>query len=350
MRLGFARVPGTYTLDPPSGTLSPAPDASSLLGFDPATGTLVPVRISIERGGGLRFDASSGRLAATGETGTGPVELLGIRPVGGAIVPADLDLSHQPGMLAIDPSTGVLAPPAAVAEPGVAALTALGISSPTGALTRLDERSEPQPGQYAVNFAGGTAEPVAPPGLETERPESGFIVGGGIDVRQMLELGSVLEQVSVAGTPNASEIVPGFHAFAEYAWRLISIGAEAGYTVLESEVIFPQGLQRGDLSYLEFGGSVKVRFPIDSDLRPFAAASILGAWFDGDFDLLGLTEARTHETGRIALGGGFDWWGSPKWGVRLEAVYNTTFESDDAADNIRYGIGVLYSPGGMGAD
>ena len=349
VELDFVRVPGAFALDPSSGTISPSPDNAAFLGFDPASGALVPVRISVVRGRGLVFDAGTGRFSAAAETGAGTVELLGVRPMNGAIVPVDFDLVHRPGMLAIDPRTGILAPPGQAAEPGVTALTVLGIHTPTGALTRLDVTNTPRPGQYAVNFATGRAEPVSAPALETEPPESGFLVGGGIAILQMLELGNVLEQVSV-GTPNASEVVPGVRAFAEYAWRAISIGAEAGYTVLESEVLFPQGLQRGDLSYLEVGGSLKIRIPIDAPITPFATASVLGAWIDGDFDLEGQVEARTHETMRAGLGGGFDYWGTPKWGFRLEAVYNTTFESDDAADHIRYGIGVLYSPGGMGAD
>ncbi|HET9333945.1 MAG TPA: outer membrane beta-barrel protein [Gemmatimonadota bacterium] len=349
VELDFVRMPGAFALDPSSGTISPSPDNAAFLGFDPASGTLVPVRISVVPARGLVFDPGTGRLSAAAETGPGTVELLGVRPMNGAIVPVDFDLVHRPGMLAIDPRTGILAPPGQAAEPGVTALTVLGIHTPTGALTRLDVTNTPRPGQYAVNFATGRAEPVAAPALETERPESGFLVGGGVAILQMLELGNVLEQVSV-GTPNASEVVPGVRAFAEYAWRAISIGAEAGYTVLESEVIFPQGLQRGDVSYLEVGGSLKIRIPIDAPITPFATASILGAWFDGDFDLEGLVEARTHEAMRAGLGGGFDYWGTPNWGVRLEAVYNTTFEQDDAADHIRYGIGVLYSPGGMGAD
>ena len=349
VELGFVRMPGAFALDPSSGTISPSPDNAAFLGFDPASGGLVPVRISVVRGRGLVFDPGTGRLSAAAETGAGAVELLGVRPVNGAIVPVDFDLVHRPGMLAIDPRTGILAPPSQAAEPGVTALTVLGIHTPTGALTRLDVTNVPRPGQFAVNFATGMAVPVSAPELETEAPESGFLFGGGLDVRQMLELFSVLEQVSV-GTPNASEVVPGVHAFAEYVWRLISVGAEAGYTVLESEVIFPQGLQRGDLSYLEVGGSLKVRFPTGGDFRPFVAASLLGAWIDGDFDLEGVTEARTHEVARAGLGGGFDYWAAPKWGFRLEAIYDTSFEQDDGLDNIRYGFSFLYSPDRLGGN
>ena len=346
--LSLVRVPGTFVLETRSGTISPAPDNSALLGFDRVARDLVPIRVSPIRGRGLALDPGTGRLATTAEAGSGAGHLLGIRP-DGTVVPVDVDLIHRFGTLAIDPGTGSLV--ARGEAPGAAGggLSVVGVHPTTGALSRMDVGIAPRPGQYAVNIATGRMAPVVALVPEDDRAKSGFVLGGGVDVFQMIEFESVLEQVSV-GTPNASEFVPALHVFAEYVWRAISIGGEVGYTVLESEVLFPQGLQRGDLSYFEAGGTLKVRIPIDADVIPYVTASLLGAWIDGDFDLEGLTESRTHETARTALGAGLDYWATPEWGFRLEAAYNTTFEQDDAADHIRYGIGVLYSPGGMGAD
>lgn len=346
VELAATRAPGTFIMDPRSGTLSPSPDESALLGFDLSGGGLVPVFLSPVRGRGLSIDRSTGRLSATAETGSGPVHLLGIRSDGAAIVAVDVDFVHQPGILAIDPGTGLLV---AGGEAPDADLTPLGIQSPTGALTRVDLRATPRPGQYAIDLSTGTAEPIAAPALESEPVRSGFLFGGGLEVRQMLKLADVLEEVS-PGATDATKIAPGIHAFAEYAWRMISIGAEGGYSVMETEVTFPQGLQTGDLTYFEIGGSVKVRIPVEGPLTPYAVFAILRASIEGDFEIEGLTESRTHETKRDGIGAGFDYWATPNWGVRGEAMYNTTFEDQDAADHIRLHLGVVYSPEGTGRD
>lgn len=348
VELSLSPSPGTYSLETRSSTLSPAPGNSSLLGFDPATGALVPIGVSPTRGRGLAVDPVSRRLSATAEAGSGAGQLLGIR-ADGSVVPVDIDLVHQFGTLAIEPGTGSLVARGEAPGAETGGLSVVGVHSTTGALSLMDIGFAPRPGPYAVNIATGRAEAVTVPTPEDDQVKSGFVLGGGVDVLQMIEFESVLEEVSV-GPPNASEFVPGVHVFAEYVWRLISIGAEAGYTVLESEVLFPQGLQRGDLSYLEAGGSLKVRIPIDADVIPYVSASLLGAWIDGDFDLEGLTEARTHSTARTALGAGLDYWATPEWGFRLEAAYNTTFEQDDAAEHLRFGASVLFSPSKVGLD
>lgn len=351
MEIALRRQPGSFALDPRVGILSPPAVAQAFLGYDPAAGTLAPVEvIAVPGRGSLEVDAATGRVSLD-PAGAGPdaasLSLLGIAPDGRSLVPVDLQVIYRPGLLTMDPPTGDFTfqgePPA---QPE--GLTLVGVNRPTGALMRAHLESAPLPGAYTVNPLAGTVEQVV------EEPEAGgasggFVFGGGLDVRQMLKLQDVLEEGGGGATgASATDFAPGLHGFAEYRWRLISLGVEAGYSVMDTEIRFPQGLQTGDLQYFEFGGNVKVHVPLEGNLHPYATFAILRVSSEADFELEGLTESRTYEAKRDGLGAGFDYWINLQWGLRLEALYNTTFEDSDAAEHIRWRLGLTYSADGVG--
>ncbi|HYO46379.1 MAG TPA: porin family protein [Gemmatimonadota bacterium] len=354
VEVGLAREPGSFALDPRSGTLSPAPSGPALVGFDAAAGAPVPVEVSPVRGRGrLSVDPRTGQMSSVDETpapaqGTGSLTLLGIRS-DAKLVPVDLDLVYRSGVLAIDPLTGLLSPPgeAPAQDPRASLLTMLGVHSPTGALTRVEVEPALKPGEYAINLASGTLAQVAARPEADDRADA-FVFGVGLDVRQMLKLKDVLEEVgSVATGTDATELAPGIHGFAEYRWRAFSLGLEAAYSVMDTEVRFPQGLQTGDLSYYEIGGNVKIAVPLEGPVSPYGTFAILRAWSEADFEIDGLSEHRTHKTKRDGIGAGIDYWRSPHWGLRVEGLYNTTFEDRDAAEHIRWRLAVMYSPSGV---
>jgi hypothetical protein len=350
MEIALRRQQGSFELDPRVGVLSPPPVGQALLGYDPAAGSLAPVEAVAVRGPGtLEVEVATGRVSLD-PSGTGPaaatLSLLGIASDGRALVPVDLQVIYQPGLLTMDPPSGDFAfhgEPSAEPE----GLTLVGVNRPTGALMRARLGSAPLPGAYTVNPLAGTVEEVV-----TE-PESvtvsGFLFGGGLDVRQMLKLQDVLEEGGVGGTgASASDFAPGIHGFAEYRWRAFSLGVEAAYSVMDTEIRFPQGLQTGDLRYLEFGGNVKLHVPLEGNLQPYATFAILRVSSEADFELEGLTESRTYEAKRDGIGAGFDYWINRQWGLRVEGLYNTTFEDSDAAEHIRWRLGVTYSADGVG--
>ena len=115
---------------------------------------------------------------------------------------------------------------------------------------------------------------------------------------------------------------------------------------MDTEIRFPQGLQSGDLTYLEFGGNVKAFIPLDGPVSPYATVAFLRAQSEGDFELEGLTEQRTYESARAGIGAGFDYRFTPLWGFRAEGLYNSAFEDSDAADHLRLRIAVTYSASG----
>lgn len=350
MQIALAREPGTFALDPRVGTLSPPPRGQALVGFDPATGSLAPVEVSAVRGsGGLSIDPGTGQVsldgAAAGPDG-GALSLLGIASDGTTLVPVDLEVVYRPGLLTIDPGTGVFSfPGEAAADEAGGALTMLGVHSPTGALMRGEVESARRPGAFTLDLPAGTVEQVVPVSEPDAERVGGFVFGGGLDVRQMLKLQDVLAEGGVGATgASATELAPGIHGFAEYRWRAFSFGIEAAYSVMDTEIRFPQGLQTGDLKYLEFGGNVKVYVPLEGALSPYATFAILRAQSEGDFELEGLTESRTYESKRDGIGAGFDYRVTPLWGFRAEGLYNTTFEDSDAADHLRWRLAVTYSP------
>lgn len=349
----FVREPGSLALDPLTGTLSPALSGPALVGFDVAAGGLVPVEVSPVRGGGrFSVDPLTGQLSSVVETpapapGTGPLILLGIRS-DAKLVPVDLDLVHQSGVLVIDPLTGLLSPSgqAPAQDPRAGLLTMLGVHSPTGALTRVEVEPALEPGEYTIDLPSGTLSPVVVPKPPARGTEA-FVFGGGLDVRQMLKLEDVLAEVPGATEPNATKLAPGIHGFVEYSWRAITLGVEAAYSFMETEVTFPQGLQTGDLSYLEVGANAKVALPLGGTAWPYGTLAILRSWSEADFEIEGLSEERTHKTTRAGIGAGYDYWW-PHWGLRLEALYSTTFEDSDGTEHIRWRIATMYSPGGFG--
>jgi hypothetical protein len=280
----------------------------------------------------------------------GALSLLGIASDGTELVPVDLEVVYRPGLLTIDPGTGAFSfPGEPAADEARGVLTMLGVHSPTGALMRGQVESARQPGAFTVDLLAGTVEQVVPVSQADTEPVGGFVFGGGLDVRQMLNLQDVLDEGGAGATgATATEVAPGIHGFAEYRWGAFSIGIEAAYSIMDTEIRFPQGLQTGDLTYLEFGGNVKVFVPLEGALSPYATFAILRAQSEGDFELEGLTEQRTYESKRDGIGAGFDYRITPLWGFRVEGLYNTTFEDSDAAEHLRLRLALTYSASGAG--
>ena len=355
MEIALTREPGTFTLDPRVGSLSPPARGPALIGFDAVTGSFAPMEVSAVRGSGrLTIDPGTGRFsldATAPAPEIGALSLLGVASDGSGLVPVDLEVVYRSGLLTIDPSTGALSFPEVPAQEGREVMMMIGIHSPTGALMHGEVESARRTGTFTVDLRAGTVQQVvAQPEAESERPD-GFAFGGGLDLRQMLKLQDVLEEGGVGGTgASASEIAPGVHGFAEYRWRAISLGIEAAYSVMDTEIRFPQGLQTGDLTYFEIGGNVKLFIPLEGPLSPYATFAILRATSEADFELEGLTESRTYEAKRDGIGAGFDYRVTPQWGFRVEGLYNTTFEDSDAAEHIRWRVGVRYSPAGVGGN
>lgn len=353
MEIALTREPGTFALDPRVGSLSPPARGPALVGFDPATGSFAPIEISAVPGtGGLAIDPGTGRFsldATAPAAAIGALNLLGVPSDGGGLVPVELEVVYRPGLLTSDPSTGAFSFPQVPAQEDREVMMMIGVHSPTGALMHGEVESARQPGTFTVDLRAGTVQQVvAQPELESE-PAGGFTFGGGLDLRQMLKLQDVLEEGGVGGTgASASELAPGVHAFAEYRWWAISLGIEAAYSVMDTEIRFPQGLQTGDLTYFEIGGNVKVFIPLEGPVSPYATFAILRATSEADFELEGLTESRTYEAKRDGIGAGFDYWISPEWGFRVEGLYNTTFEDSDAAEHVRWRLGVTFSPDEVG--
>lgn len=347
MGIALARQPGTFALDPRVGILSPPPSGPALVGFDRAAGSFAPVEVSAIRGSGaLAVDPATGQVSldpAAPAREAGALRLLGIAD-GGELVPAGIEVVYRSGLLTIDPGTGAFAfpgePPPQAAGAG---LNLLGVHSPTGALMRGRVESARQPGAFTVDLLAGRVEQVAAPRPDTDRA-AGFVFGGGLDLRQMLNLQDVLAEGGVGGTgASATDIAPGVHGFAEYRWRVFSVGVEAAYSAMDTEIRFPQGLQTGDLTYLEFGGNVKLFLPLEGPVSPYATFAVLRARSEGDFELEGLIEQRTYESKRDGIGAGLDYRLTPLWGLRAEGLYNTTFEDGDAAEHVRWRIAVTYS-------
>ncbi|HEU4463728.1 MAG TPA: porin family protein [Gemmatimonadota bacterium] len=354
MAVELAREPGSYAIDPRPGVLSPSPRDPALLGFDPVTGSLVPVRLALIRGqGGVSVDPATRRLSRTGappavDQASETLTLLGTHSDAGGLVAVDLDLVQRGSILTLEPATGALLP----SQPGVEAagadeLNNLGAHSITGALGRVEVEAVPIPGEYAVGPTG-ILSPVGVSASPTDRETGGLVFGAGLDLRQMLKLQDVLEQVPGSTGADAGKLAPGIHGFAEYAWRALSLGIEAAYAVTNTDVQFPHGLQTGDLTYSELGGNAKITLPFGESVRPYATAAILRSWSKGDFEIEGLSEERTHNTTRAGMGAGLDYWALPHLGLRFEALYITTFEDNDAGEHVRWRVGAMFSPGGSG--
>jgi hypothetical protein len=352
--LELVREPGSYAIDPGAGVVSPSPREPALLGFDPATRSLVMVRLALIRGqGGLSVDPATRRLSRTGAPpgvaqATESLTLLGTRSDAGGLLAIDLDLVHRGGVLAVDPRTGGLLP----TRPEMEAarpdeLKNLGAYSLTGALGRVEVEPVPKSGEYAVDPTGSLL-PLAVPEPPSARGTEGLVFGAGLDLRQMLKLQDVLEKVPGSIGADAGKLAPGIHGFAEYAWRAISLGIEAAYSIMDTEVMFPQGIQTGDLTYREIGGNAKITLPLAESVRPYATAAILHSSIDANFEIEGLSEERTHSTTHAGIGAGLDYWARPNWGLRLEALYIATFEDSDAAEHVRWRVGAMYSPSGLG--
>lgn len=347
----LTREPGSYAIDPRAGIVSPSPREPALLAFDPATGSLVLVRVALVPGSGaLSVDPATRRISRTAPGGAPPASesltLLGTSTDAGGLLAVDLDLVYRGGILAVDLGTGALLPARPEAEARSDDLATLGVHSLTGALGRVEMAPAPRAGEYAVGPTG-TVALVAAPG-PPPRGTEGVIFGGGLDVRQMLALDTVLEDVPGATETDAPQFAPGIHGFVEYAWRAIAVGIEAAWSTMETEVTFPQGIQTGDLTFREIGGNAKVTVPVGSSAWPYATFAILRSWSKADFQIDGLSQERKHETTRAGIGAGLDYWLRPHWGLRLEALYSTTFEDNDASEHVRWRAGAMFSPRGLG--
>lgn len=350
----LTREPGSYAIDPRAGIVSPSPREPALFAFDPATQSLVLVRLALVPGqGGLSVDPATRRLSRTAPVGVPPtaesLTLLGTRSQTGGLVAVDLDLVYRGGVLAVDPRTGALLP----AQPAVEArsddLAYLGAHSLTGALGSVELEPVPKSSEYAIDPAG-ILSPVRVPDPPATRGSEGLVFGAGFDLRQMLKLQDVLEDVPGSTGADAGKAAPGIHGFVEYAWRALSLGVEAAYSVMDTEVTFPQGLQTGDLTYREIGGNMKITVPLGESVRPYASVAILRSWSQADFEIEGLSEERTHNTTRTGIGAGLDYWAGPHWGLRLEALYISAFEDSDAGEHVRWRIGAMFSPRGLGGE
>lgn len=172
---------------------------------------------------------------------------------------------------------------------------------------------------------------------------SSLILGGGLDIRQMLNLEDVVSQVPGGSNASATGWAPGVQLFAEWLHRRIfAIGLDAGYSRMETELAFPSGVQTGDLDYYEAGVNAKLGIPTTGRFWPYATVGLYRTWNKADFRLDGLSEHRVHKTRRDGFGAGFDYYPHPHWGMRLEGLYSSTFEDDDADEHLRWKLALLY--------
>jgi hypothetical protein len=168
----------------------------------------------------------------------------------------------------------------------------------------------------------------------------------------MLELDNVIEETGGTNI-DATSWAPGFQLFLDWMlWSVFSIGLEGGYSRMDTEATYAQGVQTGELDYYQVGANAKLYYP-GRTFRPYVTLGLDRTWNKGDFVLdppVGnvLTEHRVHKTRRDGIGAGFDWNPTPptNWGLRLEGRYNTTFDDQDADEHIRWKLAFLWYIGG----
>lgn len=175
---------------------------------------------------------------------------------------------------------------------------------------------------------------------------SGLSLGATFDLRQMLNLEDVVGLVPGGSDESATSWAPGFGLNLEYKFgRMFSLGLEGGYSSMDTELRFPEGLQAGDLRYYELGGTVKVGLPDDGQrIWPYLTFGLYRTWNKADFTLGNQTEDVLHKTRRDGIGAGFDYRVHPNVDLRLEGLYSSTFEDDDADEHIRWKLGMNYRP------
>ncbi len=178
---------------------------------------------------------------------------------------------------------------------------------------------------------------------------SSWAFGVGLDVRQMTNLEDVLEQVPGGSDASATGWAPGVQVLGEWRYRrILGLGIDAGFSRMETELRFPQGVQTGDLDYYEVGVNAKLGIPTTGRVWPYATVALHRTWNKADFEIGGLSDHRVHKTRRDGLGAGLDYYPRPNWGIRLEGLYSSTFEDDDADEHIRWKGALIWSPGGGG--
>lgn len=183
------------------------------------------------------------------------------------------------------------------------------------------------------------------------QPDGDGVIGGltlglNFDLRQMYNLEDVAAQADGVTAADATGFAPGFNVQVEVPLfdGMISLGVNAGWSSMETETTTSGGVQMGDLTYYELGGTVRVGPRTTTGLRPYGMFGLFRAWNKGDFELTGLSEHRVHKTRRDGLGAGVDYLGEGPLGLRAEAMLSSTFEDDDADDHVRWSLGLVYRP------
>lgn len=175
---------------------------------------------------------------------------------------------------------------------------------------------------------------------------SGLSLGASFDLRQMFNLEDVVGLVPGGSDASATSWAPGFGLNLEYKLgRMFSLGLEGGYGSMDTELRLPEGLQIGDLRYYEFGGNLKIGPPdVGQVIWPYVIFGLYRTWNKADFTLGNQTEYSLHKTRRDGLGAGFDYRVRPNLDLRVEGLYSSTFEDDDADEHIRWKFGLNYRP------
>lgn len=197
-------------------------------------------------------------------------------------------------------------------------------------------------GPVTIDIGTGTVSQA-----RTGSGASSFALGVGFDLLQMLELQDVVEEVDTGATDHdATSWAPGFQIFAEWLYRrILAIGIEGGYSRMDTEIRFPQGLQTGELDFYRLGVNAKVGPSTKGRFWPYATVGWSRGWNKGDFELDGLSDHRVHKTSLVGLGAGFDYDVGPSWAVRFEGLYSSTFEDPDADEHIRWKGALLWRVG-----
>lgn len=199
-------------------------------------------------------------------------------------------------------------------------------------------------GPVTIDVGSGTAAQTTMGGGATRL--SYWNIGLGLDIRQMLNLEDVLQEVPGGSDASATGWAPGVQVLAEYNYRrLFAIGLDAGFSRMETELRFPAGVQTGDLDYYEAGINAKIGVPTTGRIWPYATVALHRTWNKADFEIDGLSDHRVHKTRRDGIGAGLDYYPRPTWGLRLEGLYSSTFEDLDADEHIRWKFALLFGLG-----
>ena len=202
-------------------------------------------------------------------------------------------------------------------------------------------------GPVTIDVGAGTVTQSGSAGGAVARSSWSF--GLGFDLRQMTNLEDVLRDVPGGTDQSATGWAPGGQLFGEWQYRrVLAVGIDAAYSRMETEIRFPQGLQTGDLDYYEAGINAKIGVPTKGRVWPYATVALHRTWNKGDFTIGNQSDHRVHKTRRDGIGAGLDYYPRPNWGLRLEGMYSSTFEDNDADEHIRWKLGVMYRIGGYG--